>query len=986
MTVGTAGALTWNEETLRTHVLMPFLDALKLSPTSIHVEWKFSVRLGRTNNAIDGTPIEGRADALIRNAEGENLFVVELKSPDNKLTERDRDQGISYARLLDQIAPFVVVSNGKQTQIFDTITKQQLDRKTFHTESQFFKSGALVSGDDIRIRFEALAHFIAHSEENVSAFSKAQIEVSIRALRERVDGPGKYVPELYVPRETVRSALKEFLAHDAQVFALVGESGVGKTNELCALAEHFASTHIVLFFACYSLNQPPELALADEFNWSFSQRLDAPKLCKQLSQMSERVKKPVLIFFDALDEAPVAGFPVAMSNFAKHLAQFAPSIRLIVSSKRSEWSRFASLRGNPSALALGMTSIHAKQPLNLLDWKPGEPVTLNQFSESEGTAAIERYQKKFDLVAVSQSNVQVLLRHPFFLRVYSETYRCKKAIARAITSDELVSNWLTKKFASFEEPQKLLLGAKHVAEAVYRKNLTDNDDSPRTLGSLECIEIDQLNESELDELITHDILVKTLDHHGRGTVRFYYSEVLYYLISRHVLRLDTLEQSAFGAHVPILLENYVLQGVLQSHLRTACASHQIELENQISGRALVFLTTYSGIFTRLAPALRPAVIPYGEGEIGFAYVAETSGMMFFGFYNVSPEIPQCIRRIDAQSGLDGVSAALANLGCHGIQCGGYNFSNSPPRLAAAKMALKQINDAIERGRLDEQDAQTILVEALLSIVGDSDTRRKLRLGYGSSWLGHRRALVPVDLTELKIRAQKCVGVDGADLAIRCYDKDLSHLLWLIEHLLSQGITTIQSDVLPAPDLSSPDLNAPLEAYSDKQLELLIRTFFDEGFSGFVRVVEANFGKLSALFPTFSGRTFRVIAGLTRETRPNPHNGWGLLLWAWGHSNDAVNEVRVVLNPSESFFSRGPDSSLRLDGFKVKSVHSTDIQTLFRHTASVGISMRDKHRHLHNVPIRSFAYSLLRNDWKNVSAENLLELLDKCDQDTERENP
>ena len=373
--------LSWNEQWLTTHVLMPFLDAMGLSPASIHVERKFSIRLGRTVHKIDGEPANGRADALIKNAEGENLFVVELKHPDKALTASDGEQGISYARLLDRIAPFVVVSNGNDTHIYDTITKKRLDEKTFNTQSEFFNNGCcLINGDDIRIRFEAMKHFVGHSEENVAAFSKGQIEVAIRSLRERPGGLGKYVPELYVPRDCVRQAFNEFLDYDAQVFALVGESGVGKTNEMCALADQFAATHIVLFFACHSVNQAPEFVLADEFNWSFPQRLETPALCKQLAQMAERYKKPVLIFFDALDEATMADFPVAISNFTKHLAQFSPAIRLIVSSKRTEWLRFAQRRGNASHLVLGMSYTGAKELPNLLAWKPGEPVALNQFS------------------------------------------------------------------------------------------------------------------------------------------------------------------------------------------------------------------------------------------------------------------------------------------------------------------------------------------------------------------------------------------------------------------------------------------------------------------------------------------------------------------------------------------------------------------------------------------------------------------------------
>ncbi len=1011
----------WNEERLRTHVLMPYLDALGLSLASIHVEYQFSVRLGRKLHQIDGKLAQGRADALIKNTAGDNLFVVELKRPDKTLKANDGDQGISYARLLDKIAPFVVVSNGKETQIYDTITKKRLDGTTFNTQSEFFKNGCrLLSGDDVQIRFEAMEYFVGHSEENVAAFSKGQIEASIRSLRERPGGLGKYVRELYVPRDLVRRAFNEFLDHDAQVFSLVGESGVGKTNEMCALAESFSATHMVLFFACHSLNQAPECALSDEFNWSFSQRLETPALCKQLAQLAERRKKPVLIFFDALDEAQTAGFSVSLSNFAKHLAPFSPNIRLVVSAKRSEWIRFASLRGNASDLALGMSFADAKELPNLLAWKPGTPLTLDQFSESERDAAIERYEQKFNLTTVTQSRSRALLRHPFFLRVYGETYEGQSEIPTEITSDGLIRKWLCKKFEFSEVPDDALwLRIKQIAERIYTKN-RNRGNLPQNSDSLESIEVDKLNGLEWNELVTHDILVKSADEENRIAVRFYYSQVLYFLISRHVLQLDKLEAQAFGEHLPILLENYVLQEVLRSHLRSIPVSHSRELEKQISGRALTFLTTYSEIFDRLAPALRPCVLPYTQGEMGLGYIAEDPMSVYFGFYAVSPENPKYVTRVYASS-LESAFEALNKLRCVGSRGSSDNFVSSEPRLAAARLAYEQIKKAIDQGRLDERKAQTLMVESVLAIVGDSETRRKLRLRYGTYDLSMRQSLLPVDLADLTTRAQEYFGVqtylarhidegvqpkaanattnsnlmagfdsatalmrvkaelqNGADFASHWYDQELSHLVLLIEQLKLQGVVFIDSDICPAPDLPIIDpLLAPLEAYSDLQLEALFRSFLQESYGGFVNLIEANFGRLSSLLSIFGQRPYRIVTGCKREKQSTSDRVWGWFCWGAAHTEGIATEVRVFLNPSEQFFSRAPDGSPLLGGYEVESLTSTDIQRIFHPFDAVSFSGAERFMATNNAPIRAFAYSLIQEDWKGITAEKLLELLDKA---------
>jgi type I restriction enzyme M protein len=52
-------------------------------------------------------------------------IVVDGKNPREFLTETDRDQVISYARLLENIAPYAALCNGSW-QVFDAVTKQQI--------------------------------------------------------------------------------------------------------------------------------------------------------------------------------------------------------------------------------------------------------------------------------------------------------------------------------------------------------------------------------------------------------------------------------------------------------------------------------------------------------------------------------------------------------------------------------------------------------------------------------------------------------------------------------------------------------------------------------------------------------------------------------------------------------------------------------------------------------------------------------------------
>src|SRR5689334_12895325 len=105
------------EEEIRGNLILPYLKDLGFDVSEISLERAFTIRLGR------GKCKTGRSDILCKR-HNKNLFVIELKNDSISITQDDIDQGISYARsLLDDIAPFTIVTNGKSTRIFDSISR-----------------------------------------------------------------------------------------------------------------------------------------------------------------------------------------------------------------------------------------------------------------------------------------------------------------------------------------------------------------------------------------------------------------------------------------------------------------------------------------------------------------------------------------------------------------------------------------------------------------------------------------------------------------------------------------------------------------------------------------------------------------------------------------------------------------------------------------------------------------------------------------------
>lgn len=238
----------YSEEDIRTRVVTAWLADHGFGPSDISVEYSFEIHLGRKNLSIDSKEPKNssqifrpRADILVRSFDGKNLLIVEVKAPSEPLDDNVKEQGIFYARLLRKggIAPFVVLTNGYETKIYDSITEELINGSTIPVDHPHVRAGFRVSADDIAIKAEAIETFISLSSDNLIAFCKQQVEDRMSILRDEDPYSGKkYIPSLYIERQDAERDLKKHLDENKRRVVLVdGLPQVGKTNFICHAVE-----------------------------------------------------------------------------------------------------------------------------------------------------------------------------------------------------------------------------------------------------------------------------------------------------------------------------------------------------------------------------------------------------------------------------------------------------------------------------------------------------------------------------------------------------------------------------------------------------------------------------------------------------------------------------------------------------------------------------------------------------------------------------
>jgi Type I restriction enzyme R protein N terminus (HSDR_N) len=386
-----------NEEQIKSKLILPVLAAIGIQPAELELETTFKIQLGRVTHTVhgDARDASGRLDILCRR-NGLSLLVIELKAESKSLTEADRRQGLSYARLLEPMAPFVLLSNGSETRLYNTITGHRIDR----LDQPFSEVFELSLETEIALRFEALKLFVGLSPGNLSEFCKSHNRVSLAPFKAESDAPPseqlqrKFIPTTYTHRRAVEEHFSRFLDQtDYVVFPVIGSSGVGKTNLLCFLADSIREP--ILFYSGTFLTASLLEQLAFDFNLVFSAQESPIALLKRISSLTTHSAKGLTVILDAIDEWEAPNRTAELDTVVGLFKQL--RIRLVVSCKTSPWQQFLGRKGVDSPLKAALF--------------PDTP-KLGNFDGKELSAALSQYSTLLSLQATSET-LSRALENPF---------------------------------------------------------------------------------------------------------------------------------------------------------------------------------------------------------------------------------------------------------------------------------------------------------------------------------------------------------------------------------------------------------------------------------------------------------------------------------------------------------------------------------------------------------------------------------------------
>ena len=167
--------MTTTEATFEAHLSALLATVFPVSGIQVTHQLQFSLRLGHHDVAAEGRKgweKKGRLDALLTAKTGQHVAVLELKRADLELTDEDRDQGLSYARLLTPMPPLVIVSNGTTTHFYTTLdgvpwAKEAVTKEVF---AKLVSAAATIAAHD---RDEAIRILLGANPDVWAAFLRA---------------------------------------------------------------------------------------------------------------------------------------------------------------------------------------------------------------------------------------------------------------------------------------------------------------------------------------------------------------------------------------------------------------------------------------------------------------------------------------------------------------------------------------------------------------------------------------------------------------------------------------------------------------------------------------------------------------------------------------------------------------------------------------------------------------------------------------------
>jgi hypothetical protein len=731
------------EEDIKGKLLLPYIKDLGFDVSEISLEHAFAIRLGKKKH------VTGRSDILCKK-HNKNLFVIELKNDSLPITNDDIDQGISYARLLDDIAPFTIVSNGIITRIFDSVSKEELSGKICD-QSAFWKNGySLSTEEELRIRYEALKNFISLSPENLKIFCESQVHERMGQIIGNSDSPySKFVKKLYIQRNDLQKAFEDFISSNESIFGLVGVAGVGKTNAICSLALQMLDDSFVFFYNAAIINSPLE-CISQDLNIAFSSRTETDVVLKKLDELGRFANKSVLIFIDAIDECTNQNITHELSEIAL-VAKNLDKLKIIISCKSNIWNEILKIKNKPTYLYDELRKSH-----NILSSLENPGFLLTDFTDGELKSILPLYQNEFGFKGTISNSLLHELRNGFFLKIFSEVYSGKQ-IPKKINDKELIKKYLKQ---SLEETKIGFLSGLRTLSAIgniilnhkYTTLQAHKDEGLDVNHILEKLNF-SLDENISEDLFSRNILIKSSNEDSYN-ISFYYSKIRDFIICFHTYKLDKLNNDQFYNVLADFYQNHIGKSALDFYIENASHSHIETLIKFKKDKSIDYVVAYDSYLDDHFKIFKKKFDPNTDKKIGILLPKDL--IKGDGYALIPIEVGAENKIIFENFGtpITDDSDLFWQKGIKTLYSSNTSLFVNDQNTVIKKNILKQLKEILEKGSISAYNSDTLLIEQVCVILYYYFEDLNYNYTIDDYYLPRFKSIYPIDLKDLKLRINK----------------------------------------------------------------------------------------------------------------------------------------------------------------------------------------------------------------------------------------
>ncbi|MGI9650919.1 hypothetical protein [Chryseobacterium sp. RLHN22] len=236
----------------------------------IEHQTSFTLKIGHHNIPFDSiysdkNSVRGISDIILK-IDGKNVIMLELKQENVHISDADIKQGLSYARLLEQMPPITLISNGRQNKFFNTYTANEIDTDTVDNKmiQDYINNSFRLAANDFKDAVNLLLN------NDPIFFSHVINQISEEKFKRQIGCIEDLIKPICLDFNIERSVLLDIMESFEQGNNLIGIQGQafsGKTTLLYQFFKKISSKeNFVYYLDCNDQNYSIYRQLANTFS------------------------------------------------------------------------------------------------------------------------------------------------------------------------------------------------------------------------------------------------------------------------------------------------------------------------------------------------------------------------------------------------------------------------------------------------------------------------------------------------------------------------------------------------------------------------------------------------------------------------------------------------------------------------------------------------------------------------------------------------